>query len=70
MKKRKQITIYSVIALVILAGLLFLNSKPSQVCFDDGCFEVEIAETYEEKTKGLMFRDDLKKDGGMLFVYD
>lgn len=32
-------------------------------------FEVEIAETFEEKARGLMHRRSLAPDGGMLFVY-
>ncbi len=31
---------------------------------------VEVVKTEEDKTKGLMFRDDLGRDEGMLFVYD
>ncbi len=32
--------------------------------------QVEVARTEEEKGKGLMFREKLGKDDGMLFVYD
>jgi uncharacterized protein len=32
-------------------------------------FEVEIAETFEEKARGLMHRRSLALDGGMLFVF-
>ncbi len=32
--------------------------------------KVEIARTEREKQKGLMFREDLAEDRGMLFVYD
>lgn len=31
---------------------------------------VEIATTSEEKAKGLMYRKDLPKDTGMLFIFD
>src|SRR3989304_560764 len=30
---------------------------------------VEVADTYEKQQKGLMFRDKLEKDHGMLFVF-
>lgn len=33
-------------------------------------FQVEIAATPEEQARGLMFRDELPADHGMLFVYD
>lgn len=32
-------------------------------------FNVEIADTEEERVKGLMFRESLPKDGGMLFDF-
>jgi len=41
------------------------------VCFDnETCFDVEIARTDIEKTRGLMFRDKLDEDKGMIFVYN
>ncbi len=33
-------------------------------------FIVEVADTNEERSRGLMFRDSLAKDTGMLFVHD
>lgn len=33
-------------------------------------FQVELATTPEERARGLMFRDELPADHGMLFVYD
>ena len=33
-------------------------------------FQVEIADTPEDQRKGLMYRDNLPKDRGMLFVFD
>ncbi len=33
-------------------------------------FTVEIADTVEERAKGLMFRENLPRSAGMLFVYD
>jgi uncharacterized membrane protein (UPF0127 family) len=33
-------------------------------------FEVEIADTEEERERGLMFRTDLKDNSAMLFVFD
>ena len=42
----------------------------SQVCFDDFCYDVEIAESIDEQKMGLMFRETLDLDSGMLFVYE
>lgn len=33
-------------------------------------FPVEIADTNEERNRGLMFRDTLEKNTGMLFIHD
>lgn len=33
-------------------------------------FTVEVADTFDERQRGLMFRDVLEKDTGMLFIHD
>lgn len=40
-----------------------------QVCFQNHCFEVEIADTPDARARGLMFRDSLASHAGMLFVF-
>lgn len=37
---------------------------------DDVKVTVEIANTYESRARGLMFRDSLPENHGMLFVFD
>ena len=46
------------------------NINISQVCFKNKCFNVEIANTLEEKRIGLMNRKYLDPNNGMLFVFD
>jgi len=46
------------------------SSDISSVCFEDRCFDVELAVTSAEKSQGLMYRDNLRDDEGMLFVYN
>jgi len=58
-------TILSVLALYFSYELE--NSR--KVCFGDSCVDVEIADTSEKRTNGLMFRTELAKDRGMLFVF-
>jgi uncharacterized protein len=41
-----------------------------QVCLGDDCFQVEIADSTGERTKGLMYREYLQQDHGMLFIFD
>lgn len=39
------------------------------VCFKNYCFDVELAQTVEERTQGLMLRERLDPDKGILFAY-
>lgn len=45
------------------------NGNLSRVCFGDRCFYVELAITSDEISRGLMFREHLDSDKGMLFIY-
>jgi uncharacterized membrane protein (UPF0127 family) len=45
------------------------NEGLSKVCFGAKCFYVELAVTSEEISRGLMFREHLDPDKGMLFIY-
>lgn len=46
------------------------NSKINKVCINNNCFYVELAKTQEEITDGLMYREVLDEDRGMLFIFD
>ncbi len=63
-----------IIFLLLLAGLVvlvfLLHSKTQQACANGMCFKVELAATPEERTRGLMFRNSLAADAGMLFVFE
>lgn len=57
--------------LALLFLLLFACSPPTPaVVFDDVSFHVDVARTAEEKSQGLMFRESMPDDEGMLFVFD
>ena len=60
--------------IAVIFGVLFFSvaeeKRVSSVCFRDHCFKVELAVTPSQRTRGLMFRDSLAKDKGMLFVYN
>ncbi|MGA2418125.1 MAG: DUF192 domain-containing protein [Candidatus Staskawiczbacteria bacterium] len=74
--------IFLLIIAVVILGYLFFHSanillSPStpqslgnQVCFGQNCFSVELAKTEAEKEKGLMYRTQLDKDKGMLFIFN
>ncbi len=67
------------------AALLFLGLSATALKAQDSCpvdrvdlrgpwgqasFSVEIADTEETRARGLMFREELPRGAGMLFVYD
>ncbi len=69
---------------ICVTNLLFLNGcsdltkskskMPPETIFEmsiGGCnFNAELAITESEKSKGLMFRDTLPENNGMIFIYD
>jgi len=67
MKKRDLYIL--IICFVILILLFFYTINSNKICFSENCFNVEIASTSEELSKGLMFRENLEKNSGMLFVF-
>lgn len=66
--KKLLIFIFLIIAVILTAFFIPKNMK--KVCFKNTCFSIELAVSQAEKEKGLMFRDNLKDDEGMLFIYD
>lgn len=73
MKKKFPLIIFlSAILFLISMAILFSSYFGNQnlVCFKNNCFAVEIAETNLERSHGLMFREKLDLDKGMLFVFE
>lgn len=67
--------IFLIFFLIFIVGLILYpyfkkEKKESQVCFKNYCFSAELALTPEQKRTGLMFRENLDKHRGMLFVYE
>lgn len=64
----------SVKMLVILAAILIISCSPinkeTQVCFREHCYDVEVANTPEERAEGLMYRTEMPTKLGMLFIFD
>ena len=47
-----------------------LEGNQTEIYFQDHRFSVEIAGSSEERARGLMFREELGENQGMLFVYE
>lgn len=65
--------IIAVFLLIIIAGAVLINQNSKEpagrVCFESYCFDVELAITSYEHGHGLMFREYLDSDRGMLFIF-
>ena len=59
------------IFIILISSLMVgCNDNNDIVCIDDICLTVEIADTQEKQMVGLMDRDQLDTNKGMLFVFD
>ena len=54
---------------LMLSLIVGCKDQASQVCFESKCVMVEVAQTPEELSEGLQYREHLDKDKGMLFVF-
>jgi len=72
--KFKEIGVIVILFLLVVGFTYYYQdsnvSEENIVCFEDTCFSVEVAKTLEERTKGLMFKDELGKNEGMFFIFD
>lgn len=59
------------ICVLCLVSLLGCSSPAAadRVCFKRNCFDVEVVITAEERQKGLMDREALDPETGMLFIF-
>lgn len=68
------VALFALLLIIIGAVLLIpaneTEKRQTRVCFENSCFFVEVALTPMEREKGLMFRNYLARDGGMLFIFD
>jgi uncharacterized membrane protein (UPF0127 family) len=58
-----------VIFAITISLLLFPGKGGQSVCIKAKCFGIEIADTPDERSRGLMLRDHLDEDRGMLFAF-
>jgi uncharacterized membrane protein (UPF0127 family) len=67
---KKAVWVLGILFILIVLLFVFKNSGvQTAVCFSEKCFDVEIAEDDLEREEGLMFREVLREDSGMLFVF-
>jgi hypothetical protein len=66
----KKVLFLIIISLITVAIFRFLFFVPGEVCFKENCFSVEVADSEEERRRGLMFREKLDEEEGMLFIFE
>ena len=58
---------------IIFIGFVIYSLNDSkeirEVCFNNSCYKVEVSKTSQERSRGLMFREYLKEENGMLFIF-
>ncbi|MBU1999272.1 MAG: DUF192 domain-containing protein [Candidatus Omnitrophota bacterium] len=54
---------------LININLPIILAEENKVCFKDTCIQVELADTPEKRMQGLMFREKLQDNKGMLFIF-
>ncbi|AHB41349.1 hypothetical protein P148_SR1C00001G0558 [candidate division SR1 bacterium RAAC1_SR1_1] len=73
MKTIKKLIIPFLLLAILITGLIIytknLNPKQPEICINNLCFSIEIADTPEERQLGLMYRKQLPELAGMLFVF-
>ena len=69
--------LFLAVAVLVLGYIFFYSaevlfsptSAQPKACFGSNCFFVELAKTQAEQEKGLMFRQKLDENKGMLFLF-
>lgn len=63
---------FGIIILILFLSMViaFFSKNKNKVCVNNNCFEVEVALTLREKSRGLMFKQELAENAGMFFIYD
>lgn len=73
MKKVNYPLIGIVVAAIFLFAIfsfIFITKENVDVCFYEKCVHAEVAYSEDERAQGLMFREKLGDDNGMLFWFD
>lgn len=72
--KSNKIRLIFILAIMLLITLLFfipLTDRNDKACFEDGyCVNLDIKDTPEERTLGLMFREYLDEKDALLFIFE
>jgi uncharacterized membrane protein (UPF0127 family) len=65
-----ELVVPAIVIVIVLAALAMLGKTPAKFCFGAKCFDGELADNPLKKALGLMFRDSIGEDCGMVFPMD
>lgn len=68
--KKKILFLLVMIIVVSLVFVFIMNNSQNYVKIKNEKIDVEIADTDEKRQKGLMYRENLCENCGMLFIYE
>ncbi len=57
------------ISFLIFSSCSFCEQLTKEVCFEKVCVQAEVADTESKRQLGLMFREGMPENKGMLFVF-
>ena len=68
-KKTSSFVVIAVILIFLILLYILASNSNSEVGMGNNCFNVELAKTPEELSRGLMYLSSLDVDSGMLFIF-
>jgi len=68
-KKIISLILIGIIIILFLLSIVLNKGNIEKVCIHEKCINVEISSTPEELQRGLMFRENLAENSGMLFIF-
>ncbi len=68
--RNRSVRITLIIFIIGVAFFAFSRPKENKVYLGNNCFYVELATTPGQHARGLMFRKELARNRGMLFIFD
>jgi len=69
MEKVVKITVPIVIIIIAVIAISVQNSG-KEICFNSNCITAEVANSPQERARGLMYRTSLEENEGMLFIFE
>ena len=70
-RKTFNIILFTALLIIIIVAGYFVYKNSSKVCIEDKiCFYVEVADTLNEREKGLSGKQSLEINKGMLFIFE